>query len=103
MEVPQLCNKIWNASRYVLSHTDSHNLNEGDAALSLADRWIQSRLETTLIAVEEAYDNYRFDLASQASTTLCGMSSVTGTWSCPSQCCGTRPLPHPNNWEHAVH
>ena len=60
------CNKIWNASRYVLSHTDSHNLNEGDAALSLADRWIQSRLETTLIAVEEAYDNYRFDLASQA-------------------------------------
>ena len=60
------CNKIWNASRYVLSHTDSHNLSEGDATLSLADRWIQSRLETTLIAVEGAYDNYRFDLASQA-------------------------------------
>ena len=60
------CNKIWNASRYVLSHTDSHNLSEGDATLSLADRWIQSRLETTLIAVEEAYHNYRFDLASQA-------------------------------------
>ena len=60
------CNKIWNASRYVLSHTESHNLSEGDATLSLADRWIQSRLETTLIAVEEAYDNYRFDLASQA-------------------------------------
>jgi valyl-tRNA synthetase len=59
-------NKIWNASRYVLSHTDSHDLTEGDAALSLADRWIQSRLETTLIAVEDAYDNYRFDLASQA-------------------------------------
>ena len=60
------CNKIWNASRYVLSHTKSHNVSEGDATLSLADRWIQSRLETTLIAVEEAYDNYRFDLASQA-------------------------------------
>ena len=59
-------NKIWNASRYVLSHTDSHNLSEGDATLSLADRWIQSRLETTLIAVEDAYGNYRFDLASQA-------------------------------------
>ena len=52
------CNKIWNASRYVLSHTESHNMSEGDAVLSLADRWIQSRLETTLIAVEEAYDNY---------------------------------------------
>jgi valyl-tRNA synthetase len=60
------CNKIWNASRYVLSHTESHDLSEGDATLSLADRWIQSRLETTLIAVEDAYDSYRFDLASQA-------------------------------------
>lgn len=60
------CNKIWNASRYVLSHTESHNLSEGDATFSLADRWIQSRLETTLVAVEDAYDNYRFDLASQA-------------------------------------
>ena len=60
------CNKIWNASRYVLSHTESRDLREGDATLSLADRWIQSRLETTLIAVEDAYDNYRFDLASQA-------------------------------------
>ena len=59
------CNKIWNASRYVLSHTESRDLREGDASLSLADRWIQSRLETTLIAVEDAYDNYRFDLASQ--------------------------------------
>ena len=60
------CNKIWNASRYVLSHTESHDLTEGNATLSLTDRWIQSRLETTLIAVEDAYDNYRFDLASQA-------------------------------------
>ena len=60
------CNKIWNASRYVLSHTESHDLSEDDATLSLADRWIQSRLETTLIAVEDAYDSYRFDLASQA-------------------------------------
>ena len=60
------CNKIWNASRYVLGHTESLNLSEGDATLSLADRWIQSRFETTLVAVEDAYDNYRFDLASQA-------------------------------------
>ena len=60
------CNKIWNASRYVLSHTESHDLSEGEVTLSLADRWIQSRLETTLSAVEDAYDSYRFDLASQS-------------------------------------
>ena len=34
--------------------------------MSLADRWIRSRLEATLHAVEAAYDSYRFDLASQA-------------------------------------
>jgi valyl-tRNA synthetase len=60
------CNKIWNASRYVLSHAEGHDLGKGNAPLSLADRWIRSRLEATLHAVEAAYDSYRFDLASQA-------------------------------------
>ena len=60
------CNKIWNASLYVISHAEGHDLCEGSAPLSLADRWICSRLEVTLHAVEAAYDSYRFDLASQA-------------------------------------
>jgi valyl-tRNA synthetase len=60
------CNKIWNASRYVLSHTQNHDLSSQDISLSLADRWIRSRAETTLAAVEDALANYRFDLASQA-------------------------------------
>ena len=60
------CNKIWNASRYVLSHTEDHDLSSTASSPSLADRWIRSRLEATLVQIEEAYDNYRFDLASQA-------------------------------------
>ena len=60
------CNKIWNASRYVLSHTADHDLSVADASPSLADLWIKSRLEATLAQIEEAYDSYRFDLASQA-------------------------------------
>ena len=59
------CNKIWNASRYVLSHTQEHDLSSNDISPSLADRWIRSRAEATVTAVEDAVASYRFDLASQ--------------------------------------
>lgn len=60
------CNKIWNAARYVLSHTEGHDLTAERGTLSLADRWIRSRLQSTLQAVEGALAAYRFDLAAQA-------------------------------------
>ena len=60
------CNKIWNASRYVLSHAEGHDLLSERGEDSLADRWIKSRMASTLRAVDSAYAQYRFDLASQA-------------------------------------
>jgi valyl-tRNA synthetase len=68
------CNKLWNASRYVLMNTGGEGRGpraEGrgdDAAieLSAADRWITSRLNQTISAVREAIEGYRFDLAAQA-------------------------------------
>ncbi|MEH6469144.1 MAG: valine--tRNA ligase, partial [Porticoccus sp.] len=63
------CNKIWNAARYVLMNTEEHDCGQDgsqDYELSLADRWIISRLQHTEKAVAEAIGNYRFDLASQA-------------------------------------
>jgi valyl-tRNA synthetase len=60
------CNKIWNASRYVLSHAEGHDLLSARGEDSLADRWIKSRMESTLQVVDSAYAQYRFDLASQA-------------------------------------
>ncbi|MCX2779026.1 valine--tRNA ligase [Microbulbifer thermotolerans] len=63
------CNKIWNASRYVLQNCEGHDCGQdgsGDFELSLADRWIISQLQRTEKAVREAMDSYRFDLASQA-------------------------------------
>jgi valyl-tRNA synthetase len=62
------CNKIWNAARYVLLNTEGHDCgqNDTDVELSLADRWIISRLQRTEKAVAQAFANYRFDLASQA-------------------------------------
>jgi len=63
------CNKIWNAARYVLMNTEEQDCGQdgsSDYELSLADRWITSRLQDVKVAVAEGIENYRFDLASQA-------------------------------------
>jgi len=63
------CNKIWNAARYVLMNCENQDCGTSDDAaveLSLADRWISSKLNETTLAVSRAVTNYRFDLASQA-------------------------------------
>jgi valyl-tRNA synthetase len=68
------CNKIWNASRYVLMNVQSEEGGVEDCGqdgsdnykLSLADRWIISRLQQAEIDVTAAIDSYRFDLAAQA-------------------------------------
>jgi valyl-tRNA synthetase len=58
------CNKLWNASRYVLMNTGS--LDEGEIELSTADRWIQSRLQHTVGTLHDCMKSYRLDLAAMA-------------------------------------
>ncbi len=58
------CNKLWNAARYVLMNTEK--LDDGEIALSTADRWIHERLDNTIAAVRQHFENYRLDLAAQA-------------------------------------
>lgn len=62
------CNKIWNASRYVLMNCEDKDCGLGSEAieLSLADRWIISKLQLAEKAVAEGIETYRLDLASQA-------------------------------------
>ncbi len=61
------CNKLWNASRYVLMNIeDDSAIAEGEFELSLADRWIVSRLQQAESAANEAIQSYRFDLMARA-------------------------------------
>ncbi len=61
------CNKLWNASRYVLMNTESHAGDLGGGAEpGLADRWIRARFRAAMDRVAESFATYRLDLAAQA-------------------------------------
>ncbi len=64
------CNKLWNASRYVLMNTEEHDcgmsLSAEDRAnmeFSLADKWIESQFELAAKEFNAHLDNYRLDMA----------------------------------------
>ncbi|MDJ0880440.1 MAG: valine--tRNA ligase [Gammaproteobacteria bacterium] len=61
------CNKIWNATRYVLQNTESEDtgLSDDSVSMSLSDRWIVSRLQQVKAEVTRHIQGYRFDLASK--------------------------------------
>jgi len=58
------CNKLWNASRFVLMKLEGQSINE-NAPISTSDKWILSRLQHTKITVEKHLADYRLDLMSQ--------------------------------------
>ena len=63
------CNKIWNASRFVLMNCEGQDVGLDPAqpvTLSEADRWIVSRLQRLEAEVAEHFKAYRFDLLAQA-------------------------------------
>ena len=71
------CNKLWNATRFVLMNVEGHDLAlehqqnspacGGSAPLefSFADRWIVSQLQRVEQEVEQHFTDYRFDLVAQ--------------------------------------
>ncbi|MGB3276322.1 MAG: valine--tRNA ligase [Castellaniella sp.] len=56
------CNKLWNATRFVLMNVEGHDLGQpqpGD--LSFADRWIIDGLQRLIDEVDAGFGQYRFD------------------------------------------
>jgi valyl-tRNA synthetase len=61
-------NKIWNASRFTLTHLQGYDPGKpaGEAQLTLADQWILSRVNKTVAQVREGLDAYKFNEAASA-------------------------------------
>jgi len=58
-------NKVWNSARFVEMNIDQ-NVNSNLSGLSnsqldVTDKWILSKLNSTIIEVENAYDNYKLN------------------------------------------
>ncbi len=57
------CNKLYNATRYVLMNTEGVDAANVSANPNAIDRWIISRLQQTEESVNQHISDYRFDLA----------------------------------------
>jgi len=61
------CNKLWNAARFVLLMTEGKPVAPaGTVSGSVVDRWIVSRLGHAIAATDQAFAEYRFDMAAAA-------------------------------------
>ena len=72
----QFCNKIWHASKYVISNVDldNHGNNYTSSsslnASNLENQWILNRLHDTIQTCEEGFSTYNFALATDALRTF---------------------------------
>jgi valyl-tRNA synthetase len=63
------CNKLWNAARFFLMNWEVHRADVRDDIMMeplAADSWIRSRLGATIVAVNEAFKEYRLDYAASS-------------------------------------
>lgn len=60
------CNKLWNASRYVLMNTEDQDCGfaaDSELEYSVADKWIESQFQLAAKDFNAHIDNFRLDMA----------------------------------------
>jgi valyl-tRNA synthetase len=60
------CNKLWNATRFVLMNTEGASFSGAPQPTTDAERWILARLAAVNAEAHEHFAAYRFDLLAQA-------------------------------------
>ncbi|MDH7500028.1 MAG: class I tRNA ligase family protein, partial [candidate division NC10 bacterium] len=63
------CNKLWNASRFILFHTEGFDdtaIRLSDLRLDLADRWVVGRLNELISSVTGSLEAYKFNEAAHS-------------------------------------
>ena len=60
------CNKLWNATRFVLMNTEGVEASGTHEPVTDAEKWILARLAATAAEAEAHFASYRFDLLAQA-------------------------------------
>jgi valyl-tRNA synthetase len=61
------CNKLWNATRFVLQNTEAYvqDFDDGPFQYGLSEKWILSQLQRTIGEARQYIEGYRFDLLAQ--------------------------------------
>ena len=59
------CNKLWNASRFIEMQIESYGVSE-ESNEDLIEKWINYRFNLTVKKVNDAFESFRFDLATKA-------------------------------------
>ena len=59
------CNKLWNASRFIEMQIESYGVSE-ELNEDLTEKWINYKFNLTVKKVNDAFDSFRFDLATKA-------------------------------------